>query len=375
MGRAAIACRLTYVVSHPIQYQAPLLRLIAAEPDIELRVLFERIDENHTYFDEGFGREVSWNVPLTSGYNHAAVSECNLTEEVAATDVLWLHGWQTGTIRGLLRQALHKDVPTLMRGENNDLAMPDGRGLRGWAKRRYIDGIFAHCTAFLAIGSLNHAYYEARGVPTDRIFPMPYAVDNEAFQDAAAESLTHHAAMRRQLGIGEHEKIVLFAGKLTPRKRADLLIEAMRHVISPTPVKLLIVGDGPKRAALERNAPDAVFAGFVNQRELPAYYALADVFVLPSEREPWGLAVNEAMACGTPVVVSDEVGCAPDLVDTGSGRIFPSGDERALAEAISEVLADAENFGLRAHEKITTWSFAEDIAGLRDALGALGKLP
>lgn len=363
-----MTCKLTYVVSHPIQYQAPLLRKIAAEPDIQLKVLFERVDEDHTYFDEGFSREISWNVPLTEGYDFARVDDCNLVTEITESDVVWLHGWQSKVMRAVLRDTMKYRVPTLMRGENCDMAMPDGRGIRGWAKRRFLFGIFLHCTAFLTIGSLNRAYYVNRGISENRLFSMPYAVDNEAFAEAARNAESQKSELRAQLGIAEHEKVVLFAGKLIPRKRGDLLCAAMSHIASTTPAKLVIVGDGETRRYLEQNASEAIFTGFINQRELPAYYALADAFVLPSVKEPWGLAVNEAMACGTAVIVSDEVGCGPDLVDDSVGRIFPADDMEALAQAISDVLADADAMGKRAQAKIAKWSFNEDIEGLRRAL-------
>ncbi len=369
-----MTCRLTYVVSHPIQYQAPLLRRIAAEPGIDLKVLFERIDENHTYYDEGFSRDISWNVPLTDGYAFARVDDCNLKKEITESDVIWLHGWQSKEMRVVLRDAMKYRVPTLMRGENCDLAMPDGRGLRGWAKRRFLFGIFLHCTGFLTIGSLNRDYYLNRGVEENRLFPMPYAVDNDAFAAAARESRSHQSELRKKFGIAETDKVVLFAGKLIPRKRGDLLAAAMAHIESSEPAKLLFVGDGETKSYLEQNAPEAIFAGFVNQQELPAYYALADVFVLPSVKEPWGLAVNEAMACGTAVIVSDQVGCGPDLVDDSVGRVFPADDVNALAQAISDVLADADAMGERAQAKIATWSFNEDIEGLRRALTEMGLL-
>lgn len=374
MGRAAIVCRLTYVVSHPIQYQAPLLRRIAAEPDIRLRVLFERVDPDNTYFDTGFGRQVSWDVPLTDGYEFAVLGSVDVGREIAATDALWVHGWQTSTIRDILARAHAQGCRTLMRGENCDLAMPDGAAPRRWLKRLHIRRIFANCDAFLAIGSLNRAYYVERGIEGARIFDMPYAVDNDSFFARADEARAGHAAMRARHGINPNAQVILFAGKLMARKRADLLIEAMHRLKSSVPAHLLIVGDGEDRARLEANAPDAAFAGFVNQSELPAYYGLADVFVLPSEMEPWGLAVNEAMASGTAVVVSDQVGCAPDLVSDDVGRVFPAGDPDALAKALAETLADAEPMGDRARARIAAWDFETDVRGLRRALQSLEVL-
>ncbi len=367
---------MTYLVSHPIQYQAPLLRRIAAEPNIDLRVVFERVSPEHRYFDDGFQREIQWDIALTEGYDFTALNDTDLSQEIAACDVLWLHGWQSPTMRQAIRMASDMKKKILMRGENCDLAMPDGRWLRGWLKRRYLGRIFGRCSGFLAIGSLNREYYLKRGVDAARIFPMPYAVDNDAFRDAAQMARVTRPDLRERLGIGASAPVVLYAGKLSRRKRADLLIRAMRKLddLSPPPV-LVLAGDGELMGKLRSTAPDAHFPGFVNQSELPAYYDMADAFVLPSECEPWGLAVNEAMACGTAVVVSDQVGSAPDLVDASNGAVFNAGDVQGLANALRHVLANAGPMGRAASDKIGSWNFDADISGLKAALGQLEVRP
>lgn len=373
MGRQAIAVKLTYVVSHPIQYQAPLLRKIAADPEIALRVLFERVDPDHTYFDQGFQRDVRWDVPLTDGYDFARLGDVDVKAEISGADVMWLHGWQTPVMRQILRHAYATGKPLLMRGENCDMAMPDGTGPKRWLKRRYIGGILSRCTAFLAIGSLNRAYYTARGIGTENIFSVPYAVDNRYFAAAAAAARPNRGNLRAALGIADDRPVVLFAGKFLRRKRADLLAHACRRMSSPPAV--VFVGDGEGREAIKKLAPDAVFPGFVNQGDLPAYYDLADVFVLPSEKEPWGLAVNEAMACGTAVVVSDQVGCAPDLVDSQVGAVFPSGEIDALAGTLTHCIANAAVMGKQAQAKISSWDFDADLGGLRAAINHVRGRP
>lgn len=325
------------------------------------------------YFDSGFGREIAWDIPLIDGYEHVVAARADMAHEIQNADVLWLHGWQSPLIRRALRLAKNVGTPVFMRGENCDVAMPDPPGLRGIAKRLYLSRIFAKCHSFLAIGSANRAYYEKRGIDPSRIFMMPYAVDNEAFASAAAVARPQRSNLRTSLGIAPDAQIILFAGKLSRRKRPDLLIEAVHLLVkqgqSPT---LLFVGDGEMRQQLEQLAPHAAFAGFINQSKLPDYYDLADVFVLPSEREPWGLAVNESMACGTPVVVSDEVGCAPDLVDGRSGIVFASGSASSLADALTTSLSRSAEMGAYAARKILSTSFEADISGLRQALNALG---
>jgi glycosyltransferase involved in cell wall biosynthesis len=368
-----VIVRLLHIVSHPIQYHAPLFRRITAEPGIDFRVLFLR-DTEGGYFDSGFGRDVRWDVPLRSGYDSIIWDETDWRREIVSADAVWFHGWQG---RRMLRAIGHAHAlakPALMRGENNDVAMPDGRGIRGWMKRRFLARIFDRCDVFLAIGRANRDYYRRRGVDPRRIHDMGYAVDNDFFAAGAEAARPHRAALRRSLGFDDRP-VVLYAGKFVARKHPEWLLEAWNRAAWPGPRPILVyVGDGEMRTALEHGAsPDVRFLGFKNQRELPALYDLADVFVLPAEREPWGLAVNESMACGTAVVVSDQVGCAPDLVDDSCGAVFPCGDIAALSRALIDVLGRADDAGTAARRKIAGWNFEANVRGLRIALDAVTR--
>jgi glycosyltransferase involved in cell wall biosynthesis len=209
---------------------------------------------------------------------------------------------------------------------------------------------------------------------------MPYAVDNRYFAERAREAGAGRASLQAELGLNPARPVVLFASKLQTRKHCDHLIEAYRRLSreageEPSPY-LVIVGDGEERAALERQAAatgfgSIRFCGFRNQSELPRFFDLATVFVLPSRHEPWGLIVNEVMNAARPAIVTDDVGCAPDLIEDGvNGCIVPVGDVDALAAALQRVLEPgvAEAMGQRAFERIQSWSFEEDVRGLRQAL-------
>lgn len=363
--------RLLYLVSHPIQYQAPLLRQIAREPGIDFTVLFIQ-DTSSGYHDEGFGRHIRWDgdMPLREGYANRVATFASLWPEISRCDVLWVHGWQGPVIWSALLMARVLGKPVLMRGENTLCAMPDGQGVRGWAKRLYLKTVFSCCSLFLTIGSDNRDYYLAHGVTPERLIPMPYAIDTDSFSRSALTARPDRSALRRRLGLPEDRQIVLFAGKLTVRKRPDLLLAAWRsaHWPAAKPV-LLFVGEGELSPVLRAmNESDVYFAGFVNQSMLPAYYDLADIFVLPSVREPWGLAVNEAMACATAVIVSDQVGAARDLIDGVNGTVVPADDADALGQAMADLLARAEVAGKAAQATIMEWGYREDVKGLRHAL-------
>jgi len=364
-----VTCRLTYFLSHPIQYQAPLLRRLAVEDSISLRVIYEQAFSSRTYYDEGFQTEVAWDVPLREGYTSHLFAEISLDDVLAESDAVWFHGWESRNQRRVIRKAAKLGKFILMRGENWFGAMPDGGGLTGILRRSYHRKIFNLCSVFLAIGRKNRDYYLEHGIRAGNIFDVPYAVDNAAFQNTSTADEAND--LRQSFGVAPTQKLILFAGKFQQRKNPDHLIEAVNMIGQNQSPKLMYVGDGEMRRVLEAAAPpDTVFTGFKNQSELPAYYAAADVFVLPSEREPWGLALNEAMASGTAVVASDQCGAAFDLVTPETGRIVQAGDVSALASAITEVLSNSDEMGHAARSLIASYSFETDVAGILDALGA-----
>ena len=164
LAGAAATVKLTYIVSHPIQYQAPLLQRIAAQTDITLRVVFERGASAGPRFDPGFQREIRWDVPLTQGYDHVDLADTDLDSEIRAAEILWLHGWQSRTLRRAIDHAHRSQKPVLMRGENCAIAMPDGRGLRRVAKRAYLNTIFQRCSALspTAVSAPSSATMRAR---------------------------------------------------------------------------------------------------------------------------------------------------------------------------------------------------------------------
>ncbi|HEY5329564.1 MAG TPA: glycosyltransferase family 4 protein [Acidobacteriaceae bacterium] len=375
--------RLAYLVSHPIQYQAPLLRRIAQEPDIDLTVFFGSDFSLRAYKDHGFGVEVAWDAPLTEGYKHVFLKPLRDNGTVSPTspisrgilraltgfDALWVHGYASINSLQAILAANALGIPVLLRAESwlNDR---DRSPLKLALKRLALRALRPAIDVTLPIGTLNAAYW--RHYFGDRVpqFPMPYAVDNDYFANRAAAP----SELRTALDLDAARPVILFASKLQPRKRCMDLLEA--YSLNPSS-HLIIAGDGEDRPRLEAFAREHAltgvrFVGFQNQSVLPRYFALADVFVLPSRHEPWGLIVNEAMAAGCPCIVSDEAGCHADLITPGvEGYVFPAGNIPALFAALSGIFADpntAAEMGRAAADRIRSWSFEQDIAGLRAAL-------
>lgn len=391
--------RLAYLVTHPIQYQAPLLRRIAAEPDIELKAFFGTDFSAKPFIAKEFNRPIVWDVPLLEGYDYEVLPQLRpsgdrldfwyplnhgFARRLAAGgfDALWVHGYARWLHWTAMLAAKRRGIAVLLRDEATPISAARGP-LKRAAKRVFFAGLDRAVDAFLAIGALNRRYYVENGIAPARIFTTPYAVDNAHFRAGAERAAATREQLRTSLGLEPGRPVVLFAAKLIERKRPADLVQAFGLVANDATAGrpyLLFAGDGPLRAQLEALAqslaPGSVrFLGFQGQQELPRFYDLCDAFALPSEFESWGLVVNEVMCAGRAVIVSDRIGSGADLVRPGeSGAVFRMGDVGDLARALREVLGDrarTQAMGRRSLEIIARWSFAEDVAGLRQALAAV----
>jgi glycosyltransferase involved in cell wall biosynthesis len=396
--------RLAYLVSHPIQYQAPLLRRIAQEPDIDLTVFFGSDFSLRSYQDEGFGVDVKWDVPLLDGYRHKflPVIRDDGTQTVTTPlnygiysalrgdatepgfDLLWVHGYaMVNALHGMLA-AKALGIPVLLRG---DMWLRDRprSGPKLLLKKLFFQFLKNMVDGILPVGTLNAEYWKHYLGDELPLFLMPYAVDNDYFQQRSLEAAARRDELRQELGLEVGRPVILFASKLQQRKHCSDLLEAYEMLLKDGGASLpylLIVGDGEERAALEKQAKtkgltDIRFCGFRNQSELPRFFDLSSVFVLPARHEPWGLIVNEVMNAGRAVIISDDVGCQPDLITDGvEGCVYPVRDVKALADALRRVLATpetAEIMGRHALERIRTWSFEEDVLALREAIAQLTR--
>lgn len=388
--------RLAYLVSHPIHYQAPLLRMIAVQADIDLTVFFQSDYYLGAEMDPVSGATVDCEASLISGYGSEILPRIGrdnlpsffrpwtlgLSKRLVAGqfDALWVHGY--ARFDSLLAMLVGRllGIRVLVRDEATLHSKARGP-VRRVLKRLFFALLRGLCDGFIVIGTQNAAYYRQHGISEQRMFLVPYAVDNQFFQTGAEAARRRHPGLRQTLGIDPDAPVILCVGRLLDIKRPDTLLAAYAQVADvpglPQPW-LVFVGDGPMQAPLAAEAARlglsrVRFAGFAGQDRLPAFYAMADVFVLPSEWEPWGLVVNEAMSCGLPVIVSDRVGCGADLVRDGeTGLVVPVGNADALAAALRRLLADrpaAQAMGRAGQRLVAGWDYAADLRGLRRALG------
>ena len=371
--------RLAIVASHPVQYQAPWYKALATL--LELQVFFaHRItaaDHSRAGFDVGF----EWDTPVFEGYSFEWLVNtasrpgvdhfwgCNTPGVTIAIgrgdfDAVLVNGWQLFSYWQAIRAARAAGIPVLVRGDSQ--LEPSSPPVRGIVKRLVYPRMLRSFDACLAVGRRNADYYRHYGVPDARIYRSVHCVDNDFFGQAAAETRRRRDHVRRDLGIPAEAVVFMFAGKLIEKKRPLDFLEALRRVHKEhTDVWGLIVGDGPLKTVIDdywrtHDIP-CVMTGFQNQRRIAATYAAADALVLPSmSGETWGLVVNEAMACGLPVIVSDQVGCAPDLVlEDETGFTYPCGDVAALAKHIGALAGDRprrDRMSARASTHIAAYS-------------------
>ncbi len=386
--------RLAVVLSHPTQYYSPWFRHLAARGDLDLHVFYLWDFGVAARHDSKFDRTFAWDIDLLSGYSHGFVPNVaadpgthhprgldnpELPARLAAhrPDAVLVFGYKYATHLRLFRWAGRARVPLVFRGDSHLLGQPAPRLL----KRLALRWVYRRFAAVTYVGRANRAYFEAFGVPASRLHHAPHAVDRARFDPDDAATLAAARALRDQLGLAPGTRVVLFAGKHVPAKQPALLLEAFLR-LAPPRAALVFVGDGAEKPALLARAAAAPagavhFLPFANQSEMPARYALADLFVLPSRGayETWGLAVNEAMHMARPCIVSDQVGCHLDLILPGeTGWVFPAGDEAALAERLHAALSlppeELRARGRAATAHAAAFSYENAAAGLVRALHA-----
>jgi glycosyltransferase involved in cell wall biosynthesis len=353
--------RVIFINSHPIQYFAPLYKYLN-EQGLETECWYCSDENVKGHLDRQFGTKVEWDIPLLDGYKARFFPNRSWKPSLyngffglfnpgmirslrqEKKSIIVVHGWAYVTHIMVILFGRLMGHTICLRGESplnqellkRKIVIGAKKVLLGWM-------LFPFVHHFLYIGKQNRRFYEYYGVASERLVFAPYAVDNARFRKSAAEFIPLKTKLRSALGIGATDRVILFAAKLIEKKRPMDLLKAYQQ-LDLAGKCLVIVGDGELKAEVEdyvskNQLPNVHLAGFVNQSEIPKFYAIADVFVLCSgEGETWGLSVNEALNFGLPVVVSDMAGCAEDLVvPSESGFSFRSGDVDELTNRLREV--------------------------------------
>ena len=390
--------RVLILASHVIQYSSPLFRRMAQDPRLDLQIAYCTLRGAKPSIDPEFGVEVAWDTSVLDGYPWVHLPNRSPVPELGRFfglfnpgvwrmirkgrfDAVILPGYFYSTAWIAIAAAKWNGTPILF--------ITDSHSLRSWRaqspwklrfKKWLVRRIFSLASAILVSSSGGVEYVKSLGFSSKRIFLVPTAVDNDWWTEQAAKA--DRSAVRVAWNIPAEGTVALFCAKLQLWKGPMDLLEAFGRANVPGSY-LVFAGDGPERRNLERRAAElglmdrVRFLGFVNQSQLPSTYCAADLFVLPSLFEPFGLVVNEAMLCGLPVAVSDRVGAKFDLVRPGdNGYVFPAGNVEALAAVLRQILPDREKrarMGVAARRRMETWSPREYVDSVVHAVNLAAK--
>jgi glycosyltransferase involved in cell wall biosynthesis len=372
--------RVLLVCAHPVQYATPVFQLLANDTRVEVHVAYCSMQGAEPEVDLDFGVPVKWDIPLLDGYSWSRLPNwggkprqgsffglfnpgiwrmitCeNFDAVVAFTGYVYATFWIA------LAAAKYRDLPFLFGTDAHELTPVDGKRWKVRVKKWLWPRLFRLADVVLVPSSGGVALMRSLRIPEDRIVLGPYCVNNEWWIEQSDRSRPTEVRSRWEVPVDA--MVVLFCAKLQPWKRPFDLLRAFA-LITTGNAYLIFAGEGPLRPALEAEARSMGiaerirFLGFVNQSGLPEIYTASDIFVLPSEYEPFGVVVNEAMLCQCPVIVSDRVGARFDLVrESETGFAFPAGNIQALAALLQGVLSMPEQLrkaGRAARARMQNW--------------------
>jgi len=350
--------KLAIITSHPIQYNAPWFKLLAQSKLVQPKIFYTWSQAGGgAKYDPDFGKEIEWDIPLLEGYEYIFVKNIaaepgthhfkglvnpTLNKEVEEwqPDAILVFGWSFDSHLRCLRY-FHKKLPVLFRGDST--LLDETPGIKRQLRRLFLKWVYRHVDYALSVGSHNKDYFRKHGLREEQLIDAPHAIDNDRFMEPEEQYRREALAWRDRLGISGDDLVLLFAGKLESKKNPFFLMELAGRVGSPR-LKIIITGNGILENSLKQAAlPDSRihFIDFQNQLQMPVVYRLGDVFILPSEGpgETWGLAVNEAMASGCAVMMSQKAGGSIDLV-RDNGLVFGTAEAGKCASFLEELAAD-----------------------------------
>ena len=390
--------KVAYILSHPIQYKSPLLAEIAKDDEIDLTVYYLTNDTAGRK-DVQFGKPVKWDIPLFNGYRYKFLKNWSLFPGVADNqffgvinpgivkllfhskpDAIIMSGW--GYLTNLLTLFMAKvaGVKVFIRGESPFIHENRNSRIKFTLKRILLQKF---CAGFFYIGTQNKLFYQLFNISDQKLFYTPYGVDNKRFHSQFLGFENKKNKIREELEIGPEAFVVMYSGKYITKKEPLFLLQAFNSLAKKDPnAYLVMVGEGELRPKMEefikynQLSKQVKLAGFINQSEIAKYYFVADIFVLPSGvGETWGLVVNEAMNFQLPVLVSDMVGSAVDLVVEGkngfSFKYLDQDDFLKKLQWIKDHPKERKEMGEISQAHIKNFSFEEVLAGIKKSLKSL----
>lgn len=381
--------KLAIICTHPIQYYAPVFALLHQRQQIAIKVFYTGGEQATGKFDTGFGRAINWDIPLLEGYPYEwaintstqpgshhfnGIINPDLISQITRwqPDTVLIYGWAYHSHLKAMRYFKNR-IPVYFRGDST--LLDDAGGLKSWLRKLSLKWIYRHIDYAFYVGTHNKAYFKRYGLKESQLGFAPHAIDNKRFEAVRNEEVQE---LKTKLNLNESSTLIVFAGKFEEKKNPLLLLKAFMALQS-TNAHLLYVGNGHLEHQLKETAKghcNIHFLNFQNQSYMPVIYQAADIFCMPSKGpgETWGLAVNEAMACGKPIITSDKVGCAIDLVQPDqNGFIFKSNDVSDLVSHLTSLTGNKallNRLGLHSKQIIKNWTFEAIATAIEHKLNA-----
>lgn len=376
--------KLAIIVSHAIQYYAPWFALLNQRGKIDVKVFhtWSQSKENtEGVFDKGFGKKISWDIPLLDGYDYYYVNNTSknpsdqnfngiknpeLISKIKEWDAnaILVIGWNFHSHLKAMRYFKGK-IPVYFRGDSH--LLDEKKGIKTLIRRIALKWIYQNIDFACYVGTNNKEYFLKHGASENNLIFTPHSIDNERFYKNNSKLEKEAKDWKNKLGISENAKIVLYCGKFETKKSPVTIVEAAKKFKDNKNLLFLMIGNGHLEKELKEQAKglkNILFLPFQNQSKMPVVYRLCDIFTLPSigAGETWGLAVNEASACERPILVSNKVGCAIDLVKNNkNGFIFDAGNTNDFCEKLNKMLSEKnislKEMGVNSKKIIENWNF------------------
>lgn len=382
--------KLAIVTTHPIQYNAPWFKLLASRQNVQIKVFYTWSQSAETVKDKTFGREIKWDIPLLEGYDYEFIQ--NVSKKPGSyhffgidcpalidklknfeADAILFFGWNFKSHLKAIHYFYGK-VPVWFRGDST--LLNEKGGIKVKIRRLVLKKVYSYVDKAFYVGDANKAYFLKHGLVESQLKYAPHAIDNDRFYDDVEKNYEIRAEeWRQELGFKPKDLVVVFAGKFEDIKQPQILVKAFLEANKKRirPLHLILIGNGPieEQLKLMIEGQDAIcILPFQNQTKMPLVYRLGQVFCLPSASETWGLAINEAMACGRPAIVSNKVGCAKDLIVHGkTGFVFDHNKPSELRILLENLDTDGLNqMSALISEKIKDFSFNNIVKTLENNL-------
>lgn len=381
--------KLAIITTHPIQYYAPVFKLMQERQQLNIKVFYTWGESCLQRYDHGFLKCINWDIPLLEDYpyewvtNHAkdpgshhfnGIINPGLIPQIEQwqPEALLVYGWAYYSHLQCLRYFKGK-IPLYFRGDSTLLNNP--KGLKKYLRKFYLQWVYQHIDHAFYAGKNNRAYFKYYGLSDTQLSFAAHAIDNERFSEPQQ---TAASTLRSSINIGDHEILILYAGKFDRVKDVSLLLQAFIDLNRPD-VHLLLTGNGAEEVSLKlavrlSTMPAKIhFMNFQNQSLLPVVYQAADLVCLPSYHETWGLAINEAMACAKAVLVSDYVGCGADLIrENQNGSIFTARSLTSLTGHLKKLIDRGRpglaDMGMCSKAIINSWSFQKQVEAIETTI-------